>query len=220
MAERYNRTIIRAFAPFLGDHVVEVGAGNGNVSLLLLERELTRLDAIEPDDVIYAKLAERLRDRVRAKVHRGYLASVIRDPGIAEADSVVSVNVLEHVEEDEAELALMHSILRPGGHLCLWVPALPALNSQYDRSLGHYRRYRKRELAGKLSDAGFETLRIEYRDFVGMFVWFVCCRLLGMGLTSGRARFYDRLIVPITGSIERRLRLPIGKNLLALARRP
>ncbi|WP_419947528.1 methyltransferase domain-containing protein [Candidatus Palauibacter sp.] len=65
-----------------------------------------------------------------------------------EVDSVVSVNVLEHVEDDEEELALMRSLLRPGGHLCLWVPALSALYAPYDRALGHHRRYQRRRTRG------------------------------------------------------------------------
>ncbi len=219
VADRYNREIVRMFSPFLGEHVVEVGAGIGNVSVLLLEQDLARLHVIEPDDVMYARVAERLRRHDRAAVHRGFLASVAADARIDTADSIVSVNVLEHVEDDVTELALMHSTLRPGGHLCLWVPAVPALYSSYDRSLGHYRRYRKPELSEKLRNAGFEIVQMEYKDFVGMVAWFVCCRVLGLGLTPGNVLVYDRVVLPLTTFIGRRLRLPIGKNLLAIARR-
>lgn len=220
VADRYNREIVRMFAPFLGGHVVEVGAGIGNISVLLLERGLTRLDVIEPDDGMYTRVASRLSGQDRVSVHHGFLSSIMVDAAIDGADSVVSVNVLEHVEDDRAELAAMRSLLRPGGHLCLWVPALPALFSSYDRSLGHHRRYRKAELAAKLGDAGFEVLRLEYKDILGMVAWFVCCRIFGLGLTPGNVRLYDRVVLPMTTFIGRRLPLPIGKNLLAIARRP
>lgn len=220
VADRYNREIVRAFSPYLGKRVIEVGAGIGNVSVLLLEQQLENLQVIEPDGGMYARVYERLRGEERAIVHPGLLSSVMARGRIGGADSVVSVNVLEHVEDDLTELALMHSVLRPGGHLCLWVPALPALYSRFDRSLGHYRRYRRVELQAKLKDAGFHTLRIEYKDIVGMVAWFLCCRMLGLGLTTGKMRIYDRVVLPLTTSIERRLRLPIGKNLFVVACRP
>ena len=219
-AYRYNREIIRVFSPFLGQQVVEVGAGIGNVSVLLLAEDPARLHVIEPDPRMCTKLEERLNGRVNATIYRGFLAQIMADSPIRGADSVVSVNVLEHVEDDVTELAAMGSVLRPGGYLCLWVPAVPALYSGYDRSLGHYRRYRRTELAAKLKDAGFETICIEYKDIVGMVAWFVCCRILGLGLTPGKVRLYDRIVLPLTTPIGRRLRLPIGKNLLAIARKP
>ncbi len=218
-AGRYSREIVRAFAPYLGGNVVEVGAGIGNISVLLLDRRPLRLDVIEPDARMFARLSERLGDRANVFAHKGLLGAIGRER-IEGADSLVSVNVLEHVEDDAKELALMHSVLRPGGHLCLWVPALPALYSRFDRRLGHYRRYRRVELAKKLADAGFETLLLHYRDLVGMVAWFVSCRMLGQELTRGRVLLYDRLVVPVTTVTGRLIRPPLGKNLLAVARRP
>ena len=218
-ADRYSREIVRAFAPYLGGNVVEVGAGIGNISVILLDRQPSRLEVIEPDARMFARLSERLEGHANAGPHRGFLGAMAGER-IRDMDSVVSVNVLEHVEDDARELALMHSVLRPGGHLCLWVPAVPALYSRLDRSLGHYRRYRRLELGQKLADAGFEILLLHYRDLVGMVAWFVSCRMLGQELSSGRVLFYDRLVMPITSVIGRWIRPPLGKNLIAVARKP
>ena len=220
VADRYGREIVRGFAPYLGRRVLEVGAGIGSISLLLLERRPARLHVVEPDAGCYAALAERVGDRGGVVAHNGYLGGVLAGGGIGRVDSVVSVNVLEHVEDDVAELALMHSALRPGGHLCLWVPALPSLYSRLDRDLGHHRRYRRTELSARLADAGFETVALHYRDLVGMVAWFVSCRLLGQRLTRGRVRLYDRLVMPVTATVGRWVRPPIGKNLVAVARKP
>ena len=216
----YHREILDTFAPYLGKHVVEVGAGTGNVSVLILEREPVRLCAIEPDDDLYAKLAQRLKSHSNAVVRHGLLSSVVDREGVGEADSVVSVNVLEHVEDDVTELALMRSVLRPGGHLCLWVPAMPALYSNFDRSLGHHRRYRRRELAKKLEKAGLETLQIDHRDILGMVAWFVNCRIMRQELTYAKVCVYERCVLPVTSLLDRRLKPPIGKNLIAVARNP
>lgn len=221
-AERYNRDIVRTFSPYLGRNVVEVGAGIGNISLLLLEHGLARLHAIEPDDGLYASLVDRLECHGRAASYHGFLSTAIERDGIGSApvDSIVSVNVLEHVEDDVGELATMESILRPGGHLCLWVPAMPALYSRLDRALGHYRRYRRSDLAAKLASVGFRIVHVGYRDLVGMVVWFVSCRLLGLHLTRARVRLYDHLVMPVTSFLGRWMRPPVGKNLVVVARKP
>ena len=220
VADRYSREIVRDFSPYLGSHVVEVGAGIGNISVLLLEQGLTELEAIEPDGRMHARLAARLESYRNAVVRRGFLSSVVERGRTRPADSVVSVNVLEHVEDDVEELAMMHTVLRSGGHLCLWVPAVPALYSRFDRALGHHRRYRKSELARKLLAAGFDTLQLNYRDVVGMVAWFLCCRILGQELTRARVGLYDRFVVPVTSVVGRWVSPPIGKNLVAVARRP
>lgn len=218
-ADRYTREIVRAFAPYLGGNVVEVGAGIGNMSVALLDRRPLQLDVIEPDPHMFARLSERLESHASVVAHHGFLGSMAGEK-IRDMDSVVSVNVLEHVKDDATELALMQSVLRPGGHLCLWVPAIPALYSRLDRHLGHYRRYRRSELAKKLTDAGFEILRLHYRDLVGMVAWFVSCRMLGQELSRGRVLLYDRLVMPVTSLIGRWVRPPLGKNLVAVARKP
>lgn len=219
-AVRYHRDILSIFSPYLGDRILEVGAGTGNISKLILERQPSHLYAVEPSDRMYELLCERLRGNLNASVHHSLLSDFMETGHAAEVDSVVSVNVLEHVRDDVAELELMRTVLRPGGHLCLWVPALPALNSRFDRSLGHFRRYRKRDLTKKLEQTGFVPVKVTYRDIVGMLAWFVVCRVLRQELSPGKVSIYDRLVMPVTAFCGRWLNPPVGKNLMAIARRP
>jgi len=219
-AVRYHRDILRIFSPYLGDRILEVGAGSGNISQLILERQPSHLYALEPSDGMVELLRERLRGSLNATVHHSLLSDFMEAGTAAGVDSVVSVNVLEHVQDDLGELARMRTALRPGGYLCLWVPALPALNSRFDRSLGHFRRYRKRELLRKLEQAGFVPVRLAYRDVVGMLAWFVVCRVLRQELSPGKVSIYDRFVMPVTSAWGRRLNPPLGKNLMAIARRP
>ncbi len=219
-AVRYHGDILRNFAPYLGERILEVGAGSGNISELLLEQQPAHLYAVEPSDRMFELLRERLRGRLNASVHHSLLADFMERESVAGVDSVVSVNVLEHVQDDVGELTRMHSALRPGGHLCLWVPALPALDSPFDRSLGHFRRYRKRALLRKLERTGFVPVRIAYRDVVGMLAWFLVCRVLGQELSPAKVSIYDRFVMPVTGMCGRWLHPPLGKNLMAIARRP
>ena len=219
-AVRYHRGILRIFSPYLGDRILEVGAGSGNISQLILERQPSHLYAVEPSDGMYELLRERLRGSLNATVHHSLLSDFLEAEDPDGVDSVVSVNVLEHVRDDVGELARMRTALRPGGYLCLWVPALPALNSRFDRSLGHFRRYRKRDLRRKLEQTGFVPVRLAYRDIAGMFAWFVVFRVLRQELSPGKVSVYDRLVMPVTGACGRWLNPPLGKNLMAIARRP
>ena len=219
-AVRYHRDILRIFSPHLGNRILEVGAGSGNISELILERQPAHLYAVEPSDRMCEILRGRLRGNLNTSVHHSLLSDFMeteKEPGV---DSVVSVNVLEHVQDDVGELAMMRAALRPGGHLCLWVPALPALHSRFDRSLGHVRRYRKRNLVRKLQHAGFVPVHVAYRDVVGMLAWFVVCRILGQELSPRKVGIYDGLVMPVTSLLGRRLNPPLGKNLMAIARRP
>ena len=142
-----------------------------------------------------------------------------RDGGDAEFDTVVYVNVLEHIEDDRGELRLMHRALRPGGRVCLFVPALRWLMSDHDRAIGHVRRYERAELRDKVREAGFEIERLHFFDSAGTLAWWLCMRVLKLPLRGGSVDVYDRVAVPLLRAVESRLRPPLGKNLLLVARR-
>ena len=86
--------------------------------------------------------------------------------------AVVSVNVLEHIYEDDTELARWRQKLAArGGHLCLFVPARPEIYAPIDRDFGHHRRYTRPQLRSKLEGAGFSIIRLNYFNWVGYFAW-------------------------------------------------
>jgi SAM-dependent methyltransferase len=139
----------------------------------------------------------------------------------ASVDTVILVNVLEHIEDDKWALRCIMRMLRSGGHLLIFVPAMQFLMSNLDRLLGHYRRYEKAELASKVGSAGGQILICKYFDFLGILPWFVFNRLLGVTRFSRPlVGVNDALIVPIGRWIEGRFEPPLGKNLILVARRP
>jgi SAM-dependent methyltransferase len=219
-AENYHRWILADFRSYLGAQVVEVGAGTGAFSeLLLAESGLRRLVAIEPDRGMHERLAERLHADPRVVHHRAFLSEVAGEYTSA-ADAVCYVNVLEHIADDAGELAVARETLRPGGHLCVFVPALPWLYSEFDASIGHCRRYTRRELVGKVRDAGFEIVRARYFDVAGILPWLIVFRLMRRTLVAGQVSAYDRFVVPVMRRLEGVLAPPVGKNLLLVGRKP
>ena len=217
-AVRYHRWIVGELAPYLTGNVAEVGAGSGNVAELLLERGLTHLTAIEPSAAMFRLLRERLSDNPRATVLHGLLGDL--EERFRQAfDSIVYLNVLEHVEHDASELRRAYGCLRPGGHICLFVPALPWLYGRLDEEVGHLRRYDRAGLRAQVEAAGFHIVRLRYFDAAGVLPWLLYVRLLRRELTKSTVGFYDRYVVPLTRALERRVSPPLGKNLLCVARR-
>ncbi|TAJ10889.1 MAG: class I SAM-dependent methyltransferase [Nitrospirae bacterium] len=217
-ATNYHRAIAEWFRPYVGRRVVEIGAGVGSFSASLLARvpdcELT---LVEPAANLFPLLHERFGHESRVKLVNGFLE--VLSGGLV-ADSVVMVNVLEHIEKDEATLSTIHRILARNGTILLFVPAFQWLYGAFDVALGHYRRYSKAGLTMRLKQAGFEPLCIRYFNWPGVFAWFLASRVLRQ--TTARpadVRRYDKWVTPLTTRLERRWEPPFGQSLLAIARK-
>ena len=198
---------------------MEVGAGIGTVAeLLLLKAAPQALLLIEPDSENIAELRRRFGNDDRVVVRHGYLEDA--DQSFS-ADTIVAVNVLEHVERPPEFLHAVSRNLVPGGALLLLVPAVPALYSSLDRAFDHYRRYTRSGLSKELLTAGLDIDRLHYLNFVGVAAWFAAGHILRR-TTLGRTqvRLYDRLVIPWLRRLESLVHPPIGQSLLAIARKP
>ncbi len=134
-------------------------------------------------------------------------------------DSVVMINVLEHIEDDVGVLTAIRGLLAPGGRIVLYVPALNALYGQWDRKVGHYRRYSKwrfRELARETS---LEVVDLRYVNALAIPAWIVFSRTPVDQTQGVSLSIWDRTGVPLSRALETRLRLPLGLNLLAVMQR-
>ena len=225
-AHRYNRWIVDLAAPFLGPHVLEVGAGDGNVASLLVH-EHRRVVVAEPYEPFAAKLRDRFGehggvDVVDADVD-GLAAALDREglrpePGF---DSALMINVLEHIEDDVAALERLRDAVRPGGHVVVFVPAFPMLYGEFDRRVGHFRRYRLPDLRQRVARAGLDVVDSHYVNCPGWFAWLLVARLgRRVPTTSGNVDAYDRLVVPWLAPLEARFRPPFGQSIFLSARRP
>jgi SAM-dependent methyltransferase len=210
-ARNYNRWILDHFVPYLGQRVAEVGAGIGTISELLLAQGVTQLVSYEPSKNMFPMLAEKLRHDDRARA----VNDVLRPNDAADRfDSVIYVNVLEHIEDDRAELATAHAALKPNGHVMIFVPALSWLYSDFDRQIGHFRRYTKNGLKDLAKDVGFTTVKAHYFDLLGILPWYVMFVLLRKVPVRGNVMLYDKLVVPPLKRIEGMVKPPIGKSVL------
>ena len=215
-AHHYRAALVQEFAPALTGRVLEIGAGIGQItSGLLTVPGLAELVAVEPEPRFCARFREQ---HPSLRLIEGTIDGLNGDH---EWNAIVSINVLEHIREDEVELRRYREHLAPRrGRLCLFVPARQEIYAPIDRDFGHFRRYARPELRRKLEQAGFTIERLHYFNAIGYAAWWwTFCLLKNRGFNAGAVSFFDHRIFPIMWALERKVaRPPFGQSLLAVAR--
>src|SRR5436305_10937142 len=219
-APRFNRWMFERLRPWIGRRVLEIGAGIGNMSAFLVDQApVDRVVLTDTEPVYLGRLRERFAGRPHVSVAELRLPTVSPALAAERLDTVVCLNVLEHIEDDRASLRAMHDLLQPGGRLVLLVPSLRALYGTLDEALGHFRRYVPAELSEKLGAAGFRLRHLEYFNLAGVPGWWVAGRVLRRRLIpTGALRWYEAL-VPLF-RLERLLPWRIGQSLIAIGEVP
>jgi SAM-dependent methyltransferase len=218
-APNYHGWILDEFRPYFGQHFVEVGAGTGSFSQLLLRERPRTLFLVEPSEMFHNLVTNlsAIRNEVNVAFHNRIFSDVPPEAFSEQPDSIFYVNVLEHIDDDRRELKLIFDTLADGGRCFVFVPALMSLYGDFDRKIGHFRRYRKREVEEKFTEAGFRIVHSKYFDIAGILPWYVKYRVFGSdSLDRESVLAYDRLAVPFLRRIELAIRVPIGKNILVV----
>jgi SAM-dependent methyltransferase len=215
-AEQYNDWIISLLAPHLRGRILELGAGQGTFTERLAA--FGEIVAVEPSAAQCGVLRQRLDNVAGTSVINGDLSAV---PPSDVFDTIVMINVLEHIPDDHDALLRCAELLRPGGRLLVWVPSFEALYGRFDHEIGHYRRYRRVRLRTLVTRSGLQVDTLRHANLPGFFAWWLIVRVLGRRPTSGGlAGFYDRRLVPVIRRVEGRLPPPFGQSLLLIAAKP
>jgi SAM-dependent methyltransferase len=216
-APRYNRWQFERVAPYLGRRICEVGAGIGNMSRLIADRELDLLVLADTDPYYRSALQDRFAGRPEVVVDE----LTLPDPSAGERfqpyclDTVVALNVVEHIHEDVEALRCIASMLQPAGRAIILVPALQELFGTLDQELGHVRRYTREDLNRRMHEAGFRIECSFYFNVVGALGWWINARLRKVSrIPLRQLRQFDAL-VPIL-RLEDRVSLPLGQSVIAI----
>lgn len=222
--DRDNRPYLQwqlsRFLPHIGRRVLEIGCGVGGIIDLLPRKEL--ILGVDIDEEVLAYAAERHRSREECRFERLDFSALKEDQSRMTAlrfDTIVCINLLEHIEDDVSALETMRSILVPGGVLALLVPAHPALYGKYDAADGHFRRYTKRELRDKLCGTGFTPLDLRHFNSVGAIGWWIKYKLLRSSIHGSTDFRLMNALLPILEPLERRIPPPFGLSLTTVAKR-
>ena len=216
--KRYNRWIWESMQAYVGQRVLEVGAGSGAMTRFLYGREL--IVATDKETPYVDRLQNAFRRRPGIIVERLDLES---DDSLDVArysfDTVTLINVLEHTADDDAALKRANQLLSPGGRVIVFVPASKELFGALDEGMGHLRRYDRDELAKKIAAAGFEVEHIAYQNRVSKLAWRLNSRVLSRrALPAGQSRLFDYL-VPMLRAFEGK-NPSSGLSLIAIGRKP
>jgi SAM-dependent methyltransferase len=218
-APAYNQWIARQARPYLGQRVLDAGCGSGNITRLLLDRELVVAVDVWPDfaDIVSRSFA----DVSNLRFHQFDLADEAMVGSLQgyELDSAICVNVLEHVEEDRKALENLTAILPRDGRLFLLVPAFPLLYGRMDEVDHHFRRYTKASLGSTIAGLPLSFEQMYYMNLLGFFSWFVYGRILRRAFVSENLyATYDK-IVRVLERAESRVPPPFGQSLVAVLRK-
>jgi 2-polyprenyl-3-methyl-5-hydroxy-6-metoxy-1,4-benzoquinol methylase len=223
-ATRFNRWMFDTIQPYCKGHVLEVGSGIGNLSQYFLEKNFmltasdlreeyinilhgkfgrhSNLAGIKPIDLAAASFETRFQDLLQ------------------QFDTVVALNVIEHIQDDGLAIGNCKKLLKPGGHLVVLVPAWKMLYNSFDVELGHYVRYNAGTLKKLLESQGMEVFHTRYFNSAGIVGWMINGSLFHKRLIPRKQlQVFDKL-VPVIKLIDAISFRKLGLSVLAVARKP
>ncbi|TDC70090.1 methyltransferase domain-containing protein [Actinomadura sp. GC306] len=217
-ARNYRKYEYETVAPHVGRSMLEVGSGLGHFS----EQFAGRLDYLvvsDNDPYCVGELRKRYDGSDDVEVIDLALPAdiVIR----RKVDTVVMMNVLEHIKDDVQALRDLAAVTEPGGRIVIWVPGYMQLYGDFDRKVGHVTRYTPKTLEASVREAGLVPEVLKPINFLGGIAWWFAVRRGGAGYPDPKlVKIYDRTVVPLTRTIERVVKPPFGQTVFCVARVP
>lgn len=218
LLDNYYNWIFQEFKPFFGRRILEVGAGVGTFTRTYAGMEgIEKIYLLEPYYELLNELQRTFeKDQRIDNIHsraEDLTINQIRDMNV---DTIIMVNVLEHIADDALLLKTFFDGLLPGGNVLLFCPAFQLLFSHIDATAGHHRRYTKKTISEKLEAAGFNVAYKRYFNFTGFFSWFLYAKLLKADDFNKKGlKVYNNLI-PYMKWIEDILRPPLGQSVIVV----
>ncbi len=208
-AHNYTNSITTRINSFFSKDLLtlDFGAGAGTYAKKLKSQDY-KITCIEIDPTLIGVL----------KNHDLDVSKSTADFESGSVHQIYSINVLEHIEDDLGILKEFHRMLTSSGKIYLYLPAFPVLYSKFDKKIGHYRRYKKKDLVQKLTEAGFQIEQRSYRDSIGFFVAYLFKIISNSEDVSKTAiTIYDKIVFPFSRLLDPLLGAYFGKNIEVMA---
>lgn len=217
---RYGSWMCEVMQTHLKGHLIEVGCGVGNYTSHYADLDsVSYVTALDTDTAAI--------DFARNRIQRSNIEFFVQDAHKLEehsCDSIVCANVLEHIEYPEHMVEAFYRALRSGGTMAILVPAHPILYSQFDKEIGHFRRYTRPMLFSLLEGAGFTIDRLFSFNMIGALGWYYIYKIVQRKQTSEQGsrtmiRLFDTYVLPIGRLCERIIKPPFGISIVALCQK-
>lgn len=217
----YSKWLYSICKQYLGKKIFELGSGTGKFSRFLSEENAESLLLLEPSSVFFEELKKNMENKKNILLVNSDIEKFENPKLKSFFDSVISIQVFEHIEDDEAALEKAAQYLRPGGKIIIQVPALNWLYSKFDKQIGHFRRYTKKDAFRLAKACGLKINKLFYFNLPGIFGWWLnfCIfrRDFSKSLNSDKlmrqGHLFDKYFVPVIRSTESLIHPPIGLGL-------
>lgn len=222
-AVNYHRWLLALVTPWLRGHGLEIGFGYGQYTRELA-RHVDRLLAVDVDPQCLENFRDR-PDNVDLMIADLTDLEFAKRVGVASFDAIVCLNVLEHIDDDMLVLRQFREALRPGGRVCLIIPAHAGLYGPMDAMAGHFRRYSRPDFRERLVRAGYRVRELSYINPLGALGWWVNAKVLkpkdlSAPLVNRQILLYDRYVQPVSEWLNPVTTRFFGQSLWAVGERP
>lgn len=211
----YNQWTLNKFKAYLKGEILEVGSGIGNFT-----DDLTKFGKVWAID-INNKYVSETKKKIGKRGQAGF-GDIEKGKYFfndKKFNSIVCLNVLEHIKDDQSALNNLFNLLKPGGVLVLLIPAHQFLFGEIDRSIDHFRRYDKSKISQQLKKIGFKIIKSKRLNFLGALGWFIVGKLLKRNsVEQGNVRIFN-LIAPLVLPVEDLFEPLIGTSILTICQK-
>lgn len=219
-ASNWKKYYAKNLKPFIKGDVLEVGAGIGSTTNYLYDGSQRSWLCLEPDSALFKELDAKIENKelpACCTCLKGIVSDLKTDQKF---DTILYIDVIEHIENDKAELKQAAEKLNKGGHLIVLVPAHQSLFSKFDTAIGHFRRYNKKTLA-PTAPASLQLQKIRYLDSMGLLASLANKYFLKQDYpTLDQIHFWNNLIVPVSRLTDILTNYSLGKTLISIWQKP
>ena len=213
-ATHWKKYFSRQIKPYIKGNVLEVGAGIGSTTLLLNDGSAGQWLMLEPDAQLRAQLKSKIETKLLPANCRLQAGTI--DQLHSSFDTIIYIDVLEHIEDDAEEMKKAARLLHPGGHIIILSPAFQFLYSPFDKAIGHCRRYNRKKLRN-ITPGGLQLISNRYYDTVGYFAALLNKLFLRQKYpTLNQIKFWDNWMVPVSKISDKLLLHSFGKTIIAI----
>jgi SAM-dependent methyltransferase len=221
-AKEFNRWMFDTIAPFCKGHVLEVGSGIGSLSELLLEKQSLQVSLSDLREEYCRILKDRFKNEPRLEdVYQVDLSSPDFEHSYPQLqhrfDTIIALNVVEHIENTAQVLSNSKKMLRPGGRMIVLVPAFQSLYNSFDEELGHFRRYTRKQLRQLFTDNDMKLVSLQYFNAAGIPGWWLYGSVLRKKIIPAKQLTLYNKLVPIFRLLDKISFHAVGLSVIAIA---
>jgi cyclopropane fatty-acyl-phospholipid synthase-like methyltransferase len=213
-AKKWKKYFSQNISPYIKGEVLEVGAGIGATTHLLNKGTTPSWLMLEPDGEMCKLLKEKIASKefpLNCQLKTGTIKDISE-----KFDTIIYIDVLEHIEADGDELLKATALLNTGGYIIVLAPAFQSLYNPFDKAIGHHRRY-SRKMLKEIVPGGLQMVINRYYDTVGYFAAFINKILLRQKYpTIKQVLFWDRWMIPVSKLTDKLLFHSFGKSIIGV----